>query len=343
VCGRRRAEFGPVHVLDLDDGPRPRAGLNPLDLAWRQGGEPGVVARSFAAALVQRPPAERDPFWNDWAESLISAGFCGLLERGGDEAPTVGRLFDLFHSDDVVYNIARMLDEGKFKSRSSCSAMAGFLNLPERETRPSVQGTVQTHLRLFDSDLVRRLTDTTTIDREALVRGDPCTLFIAVPPDRLAAFAPLLRLWLTGLIHLLTRRRAPRAHRTLMLIDEAAQVGRMEAFLTASTLMRSWGLTVWSAWQNIAQIEIYGAQAKTLVDNAGVIQFFGVRNRRSAQEFAALVGGVDADAIMAMRPDEQLILVEGGQPRRARKLRYWEERRFHGLHDPNPMASAAGP
>ena len=44
--------------------------------------------------------------------------------------------------------------------------------------------------------------------------------------------------------------------------------------LTAATLLRSWRLTLWTFWQNAAQLQIYGPHANTLVDKAGVIQIF---------------------------------------------------------------------
>ncbi len=83
----------------------------------------------------------------------------------------------------------------------------------------------------------------------------------------------------------------------------------MDALLTAATLMRSWGVTLWTFWQNVAQLQVYGTQANTLVDNAGVIQAFGAR--RMAQDFANIVGGVSAEQIMKMKADEQLLLIEG--------------------------------
>jgi type IV secretion system protein VirD4 len=132
----------------------------------------------------------------------------------------------------------------------------------------------------------------------------------------------------------LTRRTRQPEHRTLLLCDEAGNLGRMEAFLTASTLMRASGLTLWSFWQNTAQLDLYGTQARTILDNAGVVQVFGARNRRAAQDFAAMVGGVDPDEILNMRPDQQLLLVEGGRPRFAQRLRYFEEPMFAGLYDP---------
>jgi len=86
-------------------------------------------------------------------------------------------------------------------------------------------------------------------------------------------------------------------------------------------------VTLWTFWQNAAQIQIYGSQANTLVDNAGVIQAFGVRNRRMAQDFANLVGSVAPDDIMNMPPGEQILLIEG-KTIRCRQPRYYDDAAF---------------
>jgi type IV secretion system protein VirD4 len=190
-------------------------------------------------------------------------------------------------------------------------------------------GTALSHLRLFDSDLMRRLTDTTSMDLDAFISGAPISLYIIVPPFRLTAYRPLLRIWISGLILALTQRKTPPKERTLMLCDEADNIGRLDTLLTAATLMRSWGLTLWTFWQNAAQLQIYGPQANTLIDNAGVIQTFGARNRRMAQDFVNLIGGVSPEEIMKMPRDEQILLIEG-QALRCKQVRHYSDKAFVG-------------
>lgn len=322
----RRAMGQSVHVIDLRDNAECDS-LNPLDLAARCGGDPAVVARSFAAELIDRSAEERDPFWNNWAETMITGGVAWLLADRPAEQRRLSALFDLYSGDDVVYDIACLLDEKKVLNRAAKAAFTSFLQLPDRETRPSVLGTTQTHLRLFDSDLVRRLTDSTSLDIEALIAGEPMSLYIIVPPLRLTAYRPLLRMWLSGLILSLTQRKVPPAERTLMLCDEVGNLGKIDALLTAATLMRSWGLTLWTFWQNAAQLSIYGAQANTLVDNAGVIQIFGARNHRMAQDIANLIGGISPDEVMKLPPDQQILLIEGALVR-CRQARYYSDTFF---------------
>lgn len=327
TAGARRAMGQKVHVLDLRDGEQADS-LNPLDLVARSGTEPGAMARGFAAELMERGADERDRFWNDWAETMITGGVAWLLADCPPEMRRLSRLLDLYTSDDPHYRLAMLLDEdGAVTTRAARTAFSSFLQLPERETRPSVLGSTVTHLRLFDSELTRRLTDTTSIDLDALIAGEPMSLYIIVPPVRISAYRPLLRLWISGLILAMTQRKAPPEHRTLMLCDEIGNLGRIDALLTATTLMRSWGLTMWSFWQNAAQLQIYGAQGNTLVDNAGVVQVFGARNHRMAQDIANLIGGLSAEQILRLPADEQALLIDG-RISNAKQVRYYSDRAF---------------
>jgi type IV secretory pathway TraG/TraD family ATPase VirD4 len=95
----------------------------------------------------------------------------------------------------------------------------------------------------------------------------------------------------------------------------------------ATTLLRAGGLTVWSFWQNAAQLQIYGSQANTLLDNAGIIQIFGIRNYRMAQDLANVVGGISADELLGLPPNEQILLIES-KLLRCRQVRHYDDREF---------------
>jgi type IV secretion system protein VirD4 len=142
-------------VIDLRDGVE-SGSLNPLDLAARCGTDPAATGRSFATELIERGADERNRFWNGWAETMIAGGVAWLLADRPPQERRLSTLFDLFTNDDVAYSLAVMLDKQEVLNRAAKAAFTGFLQLSERETRPSVLGTVQSHLRLFDSDLTRR-------------------------------------------------------------------------------------------------------------------------------------------------------------------------------------------
>ncbi|MCA3641242.1 MAG: type IV secretory system conjugative DNA transfer family protein, partial [Methylobacterium sp.] len=165
----------------------------------------------------------------------------------------------------------------------------------------------------------------TSFDLQAFIDGAPMSIFIVAPAYRLSAYAPLLRLWLSTLMSaLMTRKQVPK-HRTLMLCDELGAIGAFDAFVVASTLMRSSGLTLFSFWQNLSQLSIYGAHARTLLDNVAVIQLLGARNKLVAKEFAELANGIDAHEIMELGEDQCVALIEGRRLERMRRVRYFEQ------------------
>ena len=321
----RRRMGQEIHVLDLRDGNHGKGALNPFDIARRLGTEISSTCRAFASEIVHRTGNERETFWVAWAETMVTAGLAYLWQHVPEEERRISKLYDLYHPKDTTYSIAVLLDTTIGMNKTAYDCWAAYLELSERETRPSVLASTTEHLHLYESDLIRRLTDTTTIDLDALVAGEPMTIYITVPPYRLAAYSPILRLWLSGLMNLLGTRQSVPKHRTLMLVDEAGQLGRMESFITASTLMREYGLSIWTIWQNAAQLEIYGSQARTLIDNAGVIQCFGMRNSRMAGEIAALIGGISAERLVGMGKDEQMLAIDGAGPKVVRQIRYYEE------------------
>lgn len=322
----RRKMGQQVCAIDLRDSGE-QGSLNPLHIAMLSGTEPAVIGRSLAAEFIERGAEERDRFWGDWAETMIAAGIAWLLADCPPEEQRLSKLFDVFTNDDCAYTIAVLLDTKAVENKATVAAFGAFLQLPDRETRPSVTGTVQSKLRLFDADLARRLTDTTSFDLEAFIAGEPMSIYFIVPPFRLMAYSPLLRLWLSGLIMALTQRKQLPKERTLMLCDEIGNIGKMEPLLTAATLMRSWGLTLWSFWQNAAQLQIYGTQANTLTDNAGVIQIFGVRNYRMAQDLANVIGGISAEELLRLGKNDQVLLMES-KLLRCRQVRHYEDKLF---------------
>jgi type IV secretion system protein VirD4 len=322
---RARRKLGRLHVLDLRDDYQGEDSLNPIDLAELGGRDEDVIAQTLATDLVER--WDRDPFWTDWATTLLTGGILYSMDRSRD----LSSVYNLFHSDDVRLALAKILDEKPDLSRVAYSAFAALINMTD-VTFSGVLATTPQQIRLFGSRLAKRNTSRTTIDLAALVAGEPMTLYIIVPPHRLPAYRPMLRVWLSGLIMAFTQRKKMPAHRTLMLCDEIGNLGYLDAFVTAATLLRGWGVTLWTFWQNFAQLDLYGRDARTLVDNAGVIQLFGARNYRAAREFVDLVGGVSAEEIMQLPPNEQILLIEGGNPVRAKSVRYIEDALFTGLH-----------
>lgn len=346
VTARRRREMGHRVVLLDPFGltGRPADSLNPLDLARLGGDAPEDAARALADLLMGGGTFAADPFWDNTSGALLSGLLATALADRPPEERRLSWLRELFGGPDLAHEVAVMLDTGRVSVRDARQEFAVFLQHPERETRPSVQSSAAQHLRLFGSDAVRRATDTTSFPLEDLVEGRPMTAYLVVPVDKLVSHRALVRLWLGTILRALgTRRRLP-PRPTVMLLDEAAQLGRMDPLLQAATLMRGFGVRLWTFWQDAFQIRsLYPQDWPAILSNASSVQLFGARGWPMARDFAEWTGIGDPGLFLELGPDEQVLMLEGRPAERAGRLDYRRDAEFAGLWDPNPFHAGRAP
>ena len=149
---------------------------------------------------------------------------------------------------------------------------------------------------------------------------------------------------------------------TLFLLDEFAALGRLEAVERAMGLMAGYGLRLCPIRQDMSQLkDLYGERAGTFIANAGVQQVFGVNDFETAKWLSQMMGQETAgfqtdsfkpgdgpsfsnnltgrdlltpDEIMQLRPENQLLRVQGQATAVAQKLRYYTDPEFKGLFVP---------
>ena len=330
TADRRRKMGQEVYKIDLRDRFDSDA-LNPLDLARRTGSDIDSIARALAAEMVERTGEERDRFWVNSAETMLAGGLSYVWHHLPKSRHTLEELFDLYTKGNPVFEIAAMMDKTVDVNKVTHAAWSTFLALPD-STRGCVLSCTVEQLRLFDSATVNRCVKSTSFDIDALLAGEPISIYITVPPYRMTALKPLLRLMVSSLLNLVFMRDTSPAHRTLLLVDEAYQLGRLDSLLTASTLGREYGITLHTIWQNAAQLDIYDNQARTIIDNAGAFQCFGMRNLRMANEIAVLLGGFSGEELLEMAPDEMLLAMDGRRPAIVRQVRYYRDAMFEGMY-----------
>ena len=256
----RRAMGQSVHVIDLSDEPFGADCLNPCDIGRRLGSDMMSVARGMAKEIA--PMTLRDPFWSHWSANLIQAQLSHVMMSHPEKA-TLHHLYQRYVDDDPIHSLATTLDKEPLMNTVSYRTWGSFINLVD-VTRSGVLATVIADVEIFGTTLAKRVTDNTSFDLDGLVEGRPMTVYFIVPPDRIKAFAPVLRLWFSMLMLLFTKRRTRLDCPTLFLLDEAAQLGRMDSLLTAMTLLRSYSFRVWSMWQSASQLRLYGDDMETL-------------------------------------------------------------------------------
>ncbi|QKZ15109.1 type IV secretory system conjugative DNA transfer family protein [Spirosoma sp. KUDC1026] len=218
--------------------------------------------------------------------------------------------------------------------------------MPERDTRPSALATAYSYLSAFLSEDVNKATSTSTLSLEDFRDGKPMTIYLILPPDKLISHRALIKLWIGVLLKTITSRQTIPHQQTLFLLDEAGQLGHFAYLYSIITLCRGYGLKCWTIWQDFQQLEAnYPNDWQTLMNNCGMVQYFGGKNYQIARKVESITG-IPAARLMQMDADQQLLMMDG-LTFLSRKLDYLTDGQYKDRFDPNPFypkcSSADGP
>ena len=342
VTARRRKEMGQeVRLLDPFGAVSKKTdSLNPFDLFNRPGALLDADAEMLASLLAGDAGFHKEPFWDNWGRSLMAGVIAAVAETAPKTERHFGRVREILMSDDAVYNLAALIENHEPLNRLSKQNISSFLPITE-QTRSGILSTAQSYLKVVNSDSALRSLSRSTISLDAVRRGDPMTIYIVIPPDKLESHGALLRLWVGALmLTVMGRKRRPKRS-TLFLLDECAQLGEFGPLRQSMTLLRGYGLQVWPFFQDLSQLQrLYPNDWRTIFNNAGVFQLFGVANHLMAKESSDLIGDIDADVLRNMAKDRQIIAISSNKALSARLPDYLNDAPFAGQWDPNPMFDA---
>ncbi len=339
VTARRRKEMGQeVRLLDPFGAVSKRTdSLNPFDLFDRPGALLDADAEMLASLLAGDVGFHKEPFWDNWGRSLMAGVIAAVAETSTKAERHFGKVREILMSDDAVYNLAALIENHDDLNRLSKQNISSFLPITE-QTRSGILSTAQSYLKVVNSDSALRSLSKSTLSLDSVRKGDPMTIYIVIPPDKLESHGALLRLWVGALmLTVMGRKRRPKRS-TLFLLDECAQLGEFGPLRQSMTLLRGYGLQVWPFFQDLSQLQrLYPKDWRTIFNNAGVFQLFGVANHLMAKESSDLIGDIDADMLRNMAKDRQIIAVSNEKAMSARLPDYLMDAPFAGQFDPNPM------
>jgi type IV secretion system protein VirD4 len=254
------------------------------------------------------------------------------------------------------------------------SAARELLNKSDNE-RSGVLSTAMSFLGLYRDPVVAevtrrcdwRITDIVTAKQ-------PTTLYLVVPPSDINRTKPLIRLILNQVGRRLTEDLQAKAgrHRLLLMLDEFPALGRLDFFESALAFMAGYGLKSFLIAQSLNQIEkAYGAN-NSILDNCHVRVSFATNDERTAKRVSDALGTatemkamknyaghrlspwlghlmvsrsetarplLTSGEIMQLPPSDEIVMVAGTPPIRAKKARYYEDNRFKERILPPPVLS----
>ena len=260
-------------------------------------------------------------FWQNEARSLL-AGVMLFLVAAEDRPCTLGEVVRTLRNDDVVYNLAVVLDTmGKKIHPVSYMNIASYLQKPDKE-RGSVTSTANSSLELWANPLIDTTTATSDFNLHEF-KLSPHTAYIGLTPDNISRLKPLMGMFYQQAASFFTAKM-PRPNEkfgVLMMMDEFPTLGKMEQFLAGIAYFRGYRVRLFLIIQDTEQLKgIYEESGmNSFLSNSTYRITFAANNMETANLISQLVGNKTATQISYNKP-KYLDLNPG-----ARSLKAWAQ------------------
>ena len=354
-------------VLLFDPTNPASAAYNPL-LEVRRGEWEVRDVQNIADILVDPEGAlERRNHWEKTSHALLVGAILHVLYAGQDKtlAGVAALLSD--PQRPIETTLRAMMTTPHLGEAGPhpvvASAARELLNKSDNE-RSGVLSTAMSFLGLYRDPVVAQVTRRCDWCIRDLVENQrPTTLYLVVPPSDISRTKPLVRLVLNQIGRRLTEElhAKGRRHRLLLMLDEFPALGRLDFFESALAFMAGYGLKSFLIAQSLNQIEKAYGPNNAILDNCHVRVCFATNDERTAKRVADALGTATEirDArnyaghrlspwlghlmvsrqetarplltpgeVMQLAATDELVLVSGCPPIRARKARYYEDRRL---------------
>lgn len=330
---------------------------NPLDWISKKPGQMVDDVQKIANLIL--PEQE---FWQNEARSLL-LGVILYLIAVPEKVKSFGEVVRTMRSDDVVYNLAVVLDTiGKRIHPVAYMNIAAFLQKADKE-RSGVISTMNSGLELWANPLIDSATARSDFDIQQMKRKK-MTVYVGVSPDNLKRLEPLLKVFYQQATDFLTRKMPTKEepHGVLFMMDEFPSLGEMPQFQVGIAYFRGYRVKLFLIVQDTQQLKgIYEeAGMNSFLSNSYYRITFAANNVETANLISQLVGNKTVVQMSKNRPqffdmnpaartvnasevqralllpqevitlprDEQIILIESHAPIKTKKIFYFKDKFF---------------
>jgi type IV secretion system protein VirD4 len=263
--------------------------FNPFDFIEAENELAIDDCRDIAEALVVRTGQEKDPFWNDAAETWLTAMSALLVNLKPQIAANLAELKTLVSDTTLMRQaIVKMIESDAWDG--VLSRLGHTLTHSQDKELNSTLTSTNRHLRFVDSPAIAASTAASSFDPAGLLTGK-MTIYLILPPDRMRAQAGLLRLWVGSMFRAVIRGGLREDRKVNFVLDEAASLGRMEAIDDAIDKYRGYGIRLFLYYQSLGQLKkcYPDDQGQTLLSNTTQV-FFGVNDPQTAEYVSNRLG-----------------------------------------------------
>jgi type IV secretion system protein VirD4 len=240
-----------------------------------------------------------EAFFNDQARNLFLGLGLVLLETPSLPR-TIGEMLRQSSGkgrslkDHLSGLITQRREEGNPLSDECTDALQRLLSNSEN-TLSSVVATFKAPLTIFADAVVDAATSADDFRLED-VRRRRMSVYVRIPPNRLANARPLLNLFFSQLVSLNTQH-LPEQDPTLkvqclLVNDEFTAMGRVGVITSAAAFLAGYNLRLLTVVQAMSQLDaVYGdKEARTFATNHGLQILYAPREQRDADEYSAMLG-----------------------------------------------------
>src|SRR4030081_327802 len=388
-----RSRHGRVLLFDPTN-PKSSA-YNPL-LEVRRGEWEVRDVQNVADVLVDPEGSlDKRNHWEKTSHSLLVGAILHVLYAEADKTLAGVAAFLSDPKRPIEVTLKAMMTTAHLGEQGAHPVVAStareLLNKSENE-RSGVLSTAMSFLGLYRDPVVAQVTrrcDWRIADLIANPR--PTSFSLVLPPSDISRTKPLIRLVLNQIGRRLTEdlHASDRRHRVLMMLDEFPALGRLDFFESALAFMAGYGIKSFLIAQSLNQIEKAYGPNNAILDNCHVRVSFATNDERTAKRVSDALGTatemramknyaghrlspwlghlmvsrqetarplLTPGEVMQLPPADELVLVSGVPPIRAKKARYFEDprltervltppslRKQNGAHPPDDWSQLPAP
>ena len=298
-------------------------------------------------------------FWNNEARALF-VGVVLYLLADDTKVKSFGEVVRTMRSDDVVYNLAVVLDTlGNVLHPVGYMNIAAFLQKADKE-RSGVISTMNSNLELWSNPLI----DTATASSDFNImefKRQLTTVYVGLTPDNLQRLQPLMQVFYQQATEFLSRKLPSKddPYGVMFMMDEFPTLGKLEQFMSGIAYFRGYHVRLFLIIQDTEQLKgIYEeAGMNSFLSNSTYRVTFAANNVETANLISQLCGNKTVDQVSRNAPkfldfnpssrslniskvqralllpqeviglprDEQILLIESAPPIKSKKIKYYED------------------
>lgn len=329
-------------------------------------------ARKIVLALLPEPEDARNRYFREGSRTILMAVMLHLATRGRPELCTLPEMWRAISSPRRLKRIVQEMERSE--ALFGMIADLGDDLAAQMEDSPEQfadfrQGAIQAIDIFHPNGKLADCVSGSDIDFRTLKERN-VTVFMMCPQEKITTHGKWLAI--TSNQAITDVARSDGENEVLFLLDEFANMGKLEGLAESLTALPGLGVRVWAFVQELSELErIYGPHTtRTLLSQSEVKQFFAVQSGGLQKTLSAdlgqftvktrnhNLGRFDDDEIgeslgetgrLLMRPDEirkmgadeQLLFIGRLPPIKAKRIPFWEVEPWATWAGTNPVEGAA--